>query len=36
MTPRERDVFNAGTKTARQMALISAVTIEVWDDASRV
>lgn len=36
MTPRERAAFNAGIEAVRQMALTTAVTIEVRDDASRV
>ena len=36
MTPRERAAFNAGIEAVRQMAMVSAVTIEVRDDASRV
>lgn len=36
MTPRERAAFNAGVEAVRQMALVTAVTIEVRDDASRV
>lgn len=36
MNARERAVFNAGVEAVRQMALVSAVTIEVRDDASRV
>ncbi|EIZ81883.1 hypothetical protein WYO_5471 [Methylobacterium sp. GXF4] len=31
MTPRERAAFNAGIETARQMALITAMTIETRD-----
>ncbi|MCJ2135196.1 hypothetical protein MKK69_14235 [Methylobacterium sp. J-026] len=36
MTPREQAAFTAGIEAVRQMALVSAVTIEVRDDASRV
>ena len=33
---RERAAFNAGVEAVRQMALTTAVTIEVRDDASRI
>jgi len=36
MTPRERTALNAGIEAVRQMALVSAVTLEVRDDAGRV
>ena len=36
MTPREIAAYNAGVEAVRQMALTTAVTIEVRDDASRV
>ena len=36
MTPRERAAFNAGIEVVRQMALTTAVTLEVRDDAGRV
>ena len=36
MTPRERAAFNAGIEAVRQMALTTAVTIEVRDDAGCV
>ena len=36
MTSRERAAFNAGIEAVRHMALVSAVTIEVRDDASRI
>ena len=35
-TSSERAAFNAGIETVRQMALTTAVTLEVWDDAGRV
>jgi len=34
-TSSERAAFNAGIETVRQMALTTAVTLEVWDDAGR-
>ncbi|KAB1068191.1 hypothetical protein F6X51_27145 [Methylobacterium planeticum] len=33
MTPRERAAFRAGIETMRQIALLSAVNLEVRDDA---
>lgn len=33
MTPREQAAFNAGVEAMRQMAMTTAVTIEVRDDA---
>ena len=36
MTPREVAAFNAGIEAVRQMAMVSAVTLEVRDDAGRV
>jgi hypothetical protein len=36
MTPRERDAFNAEIEAVRQMALTTAITIKVQDDAKRV
>jgi len=36
MTRREQAAYAAGIETARQMALIAAVTIEVRDDATTV
>ncbi|MCJ2020160.1 hypothetical protein MKK84_22465 [Methylobacterium sp. E-065] len=36
MTPRERSAYNAGIEAVRQMAMVSAVTIETRDDAGRV
>jgi hypothetical protein len=36
MNSRERAAYNAGIEAVRQMALTTAVTIEVRDDASRV
>lgn len=36
MTPRERAAFNAGIETARQMALITAMTIETRDGSGIV
>ncbi|MCJ2061903.1 hypothetical protein MKK63_04205 [Methylobacterium sp. J-088] len=36
MNVRERAAFNAGIEAIRQMALTTAITIEVRDDASRV
>jgi hypothetical protein len=35
-TRRERAAFNAGVEAVRQMALTTAVSIEVRDDASRL
>lgn len=36
MTPREQAAFKAGVETARQMALITAMTIETRDGAGAV
>lgn len=36
MNARERAAFNAGIEAVRQMAMVSAVTLEVRDDAGRV
>jgi hypothetical protein len=36
MTAREQAAFAAGIETARQMALMAAVTIEVREDASEL
>lgn len=36
MNARERAAFNAGIEAVRQMALTTAITLEVRDDAGRV
>jgi len=36
VTPRERAAFNAGIEAVRQMAMVSAISLEVRDDAGRV
>ncbi|MCJ2055780.1 hypothetical protein MKL09_04365 [Methylobacterium sp. J-048] len=36
MTHRERAAFNAGIEAVWQMALTTAITLEVRDDAGRV